>query len=150
MRKTLFKIKLSLLNDLCCVRCLMPVSAFLSLCNWTLIKRSHGDYRCHLCCLKMFDCCGDSCLVTWLNRSEVMNERQCADGCFFWYCVFLQESLRGRPKEIPHNEKLLSLKYEVKLVDLFGSQSTAFGCTMTPREWVEGQGYFSGCIYIPN
>uniref|UniRef100_A0A7N6BJM4 Chloride channel protein n=1 Tax=Anabas testudineus TaxID=64144 RepID=A0A7N6BJM4_ANATE len=30
---------------------------------------------------------------------------------FFLY-VSLQESLRGRPKEIPHNEKLLSLKYE--------------------------------------
>lgn len=27
-----------------------------------------------------------------------------------------QESLRGRPKEIPHNEKLLSLKFEVKPV----------------------------------
>lgn len=38
-----------------------------------------------------------------------------SDHWFFWNCVFLQESLRGRPKEIPHNEKLLSLKYEVKL-----------------------------------
>ena len=33
----------------------------------------------------------------------------------FFLCFFpLQDSLRGRPKEIPHNEKLLSLKYEVK------------------------------------
>lgn len=29
----------------------------------------------------------------------------------------LQDSLRGRPREIPHNEKLLSLKYEVKTAD---------------------------------
>lgn len=28
----------------------------------------------------------------------------------------LQDPIRGRPKEIPHNEKLLSLKYEVKLL----------------------------------
>lgn len=28
------------------------------------------------------------------------------------FCV--QESVVSRPKEIPHNEKLLSLKYEVK------------------------------------
>lgn len=27
--------------------------------------------------------------------------------------LWLQDSLRGRPKEIPHNEKLLSLKFEV-------------------------------------
>lgn len=32
---------------------------------------------------------------------------------FFLY-FSLQESFRGRPREIPHNEKLLSLKYEVK------------------------------------
>lgn len=31
----------------------------------------------------------------------------------FLICPLPQESLRGRPKEIPHNEKLLSLKYEV-------------------------------------
>lgn len=28
----------------------------------------------------------------------------------------LQDPIREQPKEIPHNEKLLSLKYEVKLL----------------------------------
>lgn len=46
---------------------------------------------------------------------------------FFLY-FSLQESLRGRPKEIPHNEKLLSLKYEVKLhaVDYSGNSGNLF------------------------
>lgn len=71
---------------------------------------------------------------------------------FFGTVFFLlQESLRGRPKEIPHNEKLLSLKFEVKLLDssaTSGSHSTAFCCTMTPHEWVECQGYSSVFISI--
>lgn len=54
---------------------------------------------------------------------------------FFKRGVSLQESLRGRPKEIPHNEKLLSLKYEVKLLD----SSAAAGSQLT----AECQGYIS-------
>lgn len=32
---------------------------------------------------------------------------------FFFFFQFTQDIVRSRPKEIPHNEKLLSLKFEV-------------------------------------
>lgn len=47
------------------------------------------------------------------QRSERCNGELFLSLSLFMYIYSLQESLRGRPKEIPHNEKLLSLKYEV-------------------------------------
>lgn len=50
----------------------------------------------------------------------------------------LQDPIRGRPKEIPHNEKLLSLKYEVKL--LLTNQNPVF----PDKSWIRWitLGYF--------
>lgn len=58
----------------------------------------------------------------------------------FLICPLPQESLRGRPKEIPHNEKLLSLKYEVnqsahpQSLSVLGSPWT--DGIMKPVKWV--------------
>lgn len=132
LKEALFKTKVFTDEWNCVVFAVQRLSAFF--CNCIPVKKSHADYCCQLCCFKMFDCSCVSRLVTWLNRSEVMNEWSCGDGCFFWNCVFLQESLRGRPKEIPHNEKLLSLKYEVKPLLSSASFWLTFGSLLLHNE----------------
>lgn len=52
--------------------------------------------------------------LTWSHRSKVWQQVDVLTFGFSSFFFSLQDSLRGRPKEIPHNEKLLSLKYEVK------------------------------------
>lgn len=57
----------------CCVKSATSVSAFRLFCNCTQIQKSCVDYCCHLC-FKMFDCSDVSDFLTWLNRSEVIDE----------------------------------------------------------------------------
>lgn len=53
--------------------------------------------------------------------------------CFSSFFYFLQDSARGRLKEIPHNEKLLSLKFEVKQVSLYWKNNSPIGfCWLIP------------------
>lgn len=88
------------------------------LCTNVCYVMAYCHFKCGMICVR--------CKVTFstLYKKYIFRESK---------SVFhLQESHRGHPKEIPHNEKLLSLKYEVIYLFVFIWGGGGDSCNSNP------------------